>query len=150
MMYTVKARVDFEAAHRLYNANTYAEECRKNLHGHSYKVDVEISSTGLNNANMIIDFKLLKEILKSTIHDKYDHACILNQADPLCRAIQAECDKVVIVNSNPSAEWMAQEFYACIYTVLHNRFGDMYDIVSVSVQETENNIAVYKPEEVSK
>lgn len=149
-MNSVKARVCFEAAHRLYNADTYAEECRKNLHGHSYKVDVEISSTALNSANMVIDFKLLKEILKTTIHDKYDHSCILNRSDPLCEPIKSACDKVVVVDSNPSAEWMAQEFYACIYTALHNKFGEVYNIVSISVQETDNNIAVYRPEEVSR
>lgn len=144
MMYTVKARVDFEAAHRLYNANTYAEECRKNLHGHSYKVDVEVASTELNDANMVIDFKLLKSILKEVIHDKYDHSCILNSADPLCKPIQEFCEKVIVVDANPSAEWMAEEFCETIQQAMWDAHLIDAVVTRVSVQETENNIAIYE------
>lgn len=140
-MHIVETQVSFEAAHRLYDVNTYSSECRENIHGHSYKVKVKVSCDALNHAGMVIDFKLLKTIIASTIESKYDHSCILKSNDPLCKPIQENCKKVIIVNENPTAEYMAEIFFNQIQYALR----DCKDVkvYSVSVQETENNIATY-------
>ena len=143
-MYTVETTVSFEAAHRLYDVDTYAAECRENIHGHSYKVRIVVGSSKLNTAKMVIDFKLLKKIVKETIEDHYDHACILKWDDPLVQPIMDNCRKVIVVNDNPTAEYMAETFF--------NELSDRFDrddldvpvsVISVSVQETEHNIATY-------
>lgn len=142
----VKTTVSFEAAHRLYDVKTYSEECRNNIHGHSYKVTVVVSSESLNNANMVIDFKYLKELIHDSIETKFDHSCILKYNDPLCDPIVKYCEKVHVVDDNPTAEWMCKYFYNILQECLHD--NGIYDamIYEVAVQETENNIAIYRGE----
>lgn len=67
----ITKRFSFEAAHHLPN---YKGACH-NLHGHSYKVEVTIGGTIYEKGEkkgMILDFKDLKEIIKSEI-GRYDH-----------------------------------------------------------------------------
>lgn len=141
-MQTVETVVSFEAAHRLYDVATYSEECRDNIHGHSYKVKIIVGRDELNDAGMVVDFKLLKNIIRAEIEQKYDHSCILRTADPLAAPICENCKKVFLVDDNPTAEWMAKTFFENI-----NRYLTYEDpniqVLSVSVQETENNIATY-------
>lgn len=143
--YSLKTQISFEAAHRLYDVATYAEECRKNLHGHSYKVTVIVEASELNDAGMVVDFKLLKKLLRETIKDKYDHSCILKSNDPLCEPIKTNCDNVHIVDENPTAEWMAETF--CDEITQSLATAGLWPTVAVrrvEVQETENNIAIYE------
>lgn len=143
--HSIKTQISFEAAHRLYNADTYSEECRENLHGHSYKVTVYATAPKLNESGMVIDFKLFKKILRETIEDKYDHACILKSDDPLCEPIKQNCKKVIIVDNNPTAEWMAENFCDEITEgLVANRLFEIVAVSRVEVQETENNIAIYE------
>lgn len=145
--FLLKTQMSFEAAHRLYDVDTYSEECRNNIHGHSYKVNVYVTCDNLNDASMVVDFKLLKFILKSVVEDTFDHSCILVNTDPLCEAIEANCKKVHIVDNNPTAEWMAEHFFKCSNSALEESFSpNVYNVrvCKVEVQETENNIAIYE------
>ena len=144
-MYTLISTFSFEAAHRLYNVDTYSRECRLNLHGHSYKLTVYLGCTELNNAGMVIDFKLFKRIVNDTIIDRYDHSCILRECDPILPVIRDNCQKVYSYEESPTAEWMARWFFK----LLQDRFkleDPRLVLRKVSVQETENNIASYSEE----
>ena len=142
-MYSITTQFTFEAAHRLRTA--YTEACFKNLHGHSYKVEVEIASKVPNQDNMVCDFKKLKEILHHNIEEKYDHSCILHEDDPLAEPVRKNCDKVFLWQENPTAESMARRFYYDISTT--PAFKDLScDLVRVTVWETEHNMATYKPD----
>ena len=142
-MYSVETKVSFEAAHRLYDVNTYSEECRNNLHGHSYKVTVVVGRDELNDAGMVIDFKLLKKVIRENIEDVYDHSCILKSNDPIAPVIFDNCKKVHIVNDNPTAEWISKVFREILETKL-KEIDKKCKVISVAVQETENNIAISK------
>lgn len=142
----VKTQIDFEAAHRLYDVDTYSEECRQNVHGHSYKVTVIVGRKNLNRAGMVIDFKQLKEVLRDKIEKKYDHSCILKRTDPIASTIQDNCKKVYTVENNPTAEWMARSFYVEIKPYIQRIDSEVF-IKEIRVQETENNIAIYCPED---
>lgn len=142
-MYKLKTQVEFECAHRLYNVDTYSEECRKNIHGHSYKATVVVSRNSLNSAGMVIDFKLLKKIINEKIVDKYDHAIVLREADPVLDIINSNCDKVVHVPESPTAEWMAEIFYTGLEEAIKEIDSEIA-IVYVAVQETSHNIAIYE------
>lgn len=144
-MYSIKTQISFEAAHRLYDVATYSRECSDNLHGHSYKVNVIISCTKLNDASMVADFKAIKQILKKVIEDKYDHSCIIRECDPLKDAIVANCDKVHVVEGNPTAEWMAKLFADQIEAGI--AFCPELTVEQVEVQETEHNIAIWTRED---
>lgn len=67
-MLSVTKRFEFEAAHHLPD---YDGVC-SNVHGHSYKLYVTVGSKELNKG-MVIDFKMLKHIVKEFIVDVYDH-----------------------------------------------------------------------------
>lgn len=142
----VKTQVGFEAAHRLYDVDTYSEECRENVHGHSYKVTVIVGREELNKAGMVIDFKQLKEVLRSQIEQKYDHSCILKRTDPIAQIIKENCKKVYTVEHNPTAEWMARSFYVELKKYIQRIDSEVF-IKEIQVQETENNIAIYCPED---
>ena len=67
MQVTVTKRFTFEAAHFL---TDYDGECSR-VHGHSYIFDVTV--IGDPEADMIIDFKVLKKIVNDLVIDKLDH-----------------------------------------------------------------------------
>ncbi len=67
-MFEVKVRGDFAAAHIL---RGYEGNC-KNLHGHTWKVEVTIPSPTLDSIGMVMDFKVVKKKLKELL-DRLDH-----------------------------------------------------------------------------
>lgn len=64
-MHILKLTTNFSAAHQLTNA--YDKKCNASIHGHNWKVLIEITSSTLKN-NMIIDFTRLKEIVNELDH----------------------------------------------------------------------------------
>jgi 6-pyruvoyltetrahydropterin/6-carboxytetrahydropterin synthase len=70
MKVSVTKLFEFEACHHLPN---YDGDCR-NMHGHSYKLEVEVGGHVDEFSGMVVDFKDLKEVVKVKVLDKYDHA----------------------------------------------------------------------------
>ncbi len=64
-MYKLELEHHFSAAHQLKNA--FSKECNDFLHGHNWKVKVEIEAHYLVEG-MIIDFKKLKSIINELDH----------------------------------------------------------------------------------
>ena len=56
-MYHLKIHTYFAAAHNLIN---YQGDC-ENLHGHNWKVELEIVASQLNDIGIAIDFKQMKK-----------------------------------------------------------------------------------------
>lgn len=143
-MISLKVHFELETAHRLFNVNTYSEECRENLHGHSYRCDAEISRIDgkLDDSGMICDFKKLKEIVK-LLESKYDHSVIIKSDDPLCESLIKNCKKVNVVEINPTAEWMCQQFsYELNELFKMNRLE--IEVLSLEIAETSGNIAIWR------
>ena len=75
-MITVTKIFEFEAAHHLPD---YLGSCR-NLHGHSYKMEVEVSGYQKGKEplksypNMIVDFGDLKRVVYREVITKLDHS----------------------------------------------------------------------------
>ena len=61
--YSLKIVTDFAAAHLL---RDYAGVCNQ-LHGHNWKVEVEVTSTTLDQVGMGVDFKVLKEATRAEL-----------------------------------------------------------------------------------
>ena len=59
-MFEIAIKADFAAAHRLHG---YEGNC-KDLHGHTWKVEVALISDRLDPIGMVMDFKILKMRLK--------------------------------------------------------------------------------------
>ena len=65
---SVTCSFTFEAAHRL---PWHAGRCR-NLHGHSYRLDVTVSGP-LDANGVVIDFDVLSEVVRTQVIDDWDH-----------------------------------------------------------------------------
>ena len=74
-MLTVTKTVRFDAAHILTN---HQGLCR-NLHGHTYRLDVSVSQKPGDDSDMVMDFKDLKRLLEREILDYFDHAFIYDE-----------------------------------------------------------------------
>ena len=75
-MYTLTTMVEFSSAHTLVG---HSGPCKK-MHGHNWKVEVEITGEKLDKIGMVVDFK---EIRKATnlVVDELDHE-FLNNLEP--------------------------------------------------------------------
>lgn len=100
----------FEAAHRL---QRHDGKC-KNLHGHSYRVEVQIEGPIQASAEdtnpqygMVIDFGRLKEWWRP-LELRLDHRTIIESTDPLLRGLIALGVEVTEFYVPPTAENIAE------------------------------------------
>ncbi len=71
----------FDAAHYLPN---YEGKC-KNLHGHTWKLEVGVSGYAGGTTGMVIDFGELKEVVNREVISRLDHTLLNERVDnPTC------------------------------------------------------------------
>lgn len=97
MAYKLELLHGFNAAHSL--KDPYSSEC-KNLHGHFWRVKVEINTNQLKNG-MVVDFKKIKEIINSLDH-KYLNDIL--SFDPTAENIAKYLYDLIFDELNPSVE----------------------------------------------
>lgn len=135
-MIAVTKTVKFDAAHILTN---HAGLC-KNLHGHTYRVDVSVAQAPDDESDMVIDFKELKRIATETICDRFDHAFIYSTASEGEREIAAVVERhgmrTVAIPFRSTAENLARMFYCEMKSRIPN-------LASVKVWETADSCAEY-------
>ena len=126
----------FETGHALYG---YDGLC-KNVHGHSYKLNVTLIGTpreepGHVKNGMLIDFSDLKKIVKREIVEVFDHATVLNVSTPhkrLADEMEATGHKIVRVNYQPTCELLLVDFAEKIKDLL----PDGVTLFSLMLRET--------------
>ena len=113
----------FDAAHLL---RGYSGPCA-NLHGHRWKIDVEVCGklADLDETGILIDYKVLKSILKDILPDH----CFLNDIPEFQ------------VAKNPTAENLAVYLYAKLSDALPSNVN----LILVRIWESRNAYAVYQP-----
>ena len=122
--YKMKIVTDFAAAHLL---REYPGPCSR-LHGHNWKVEVEVTATRLDKIGMGMDFRDIKTATKEVI-DQMDHRH-LNELPPF--------DEI-----NPTAENIA----AHIYQKLVEKINDeRVSVHAVTIWETERACVSYTEE----
>lgn len=124
-MFELTINVNFEAAHYI---NNYSGKCSR-LHGHNWKVEVNIYGSKLDELGMLIDFRDLKSSVNK-IMLKLDHYC-LNEIEPFCRI-------------NPTAENIAQYIYEQLRET--QEFNQNVKLRFVKVWESLNSAAAYSQE----
>ena len=72
----ITKEITFDSAHMLSN---YNGKCN-NLHGHTYKLQIEVEGDVNTKTCMLIDFNELKEIINSNIMRMFDHALIFSDS----------------------------------------------------------------------
>ena len=134
-MLTVSKQCTFDAAHVLTN---HAGQC-KNLHGHTYRVIVEVAE-GPDGKDMVIDFKDLKQVLGEVILERFDHAFVYDKASvsecEIAAVIAKHGMKSVGLPFRSTAENLARFFFQEL-TVRVN-------VASVKVYETPESCAEYR------
>ena len=110
-MFTVTKSVKFDAAHVLTNHQGLC----KNLHGHTYRVEVSVAQPPDSTADMVIDFKDLKRISEEAILARFDHAFIYDSTSAAESEIAAVVAKhgmrAVALPFRSTAENLARHFY---------------------------------------
>lgn len=136
-MITVTKTVRFDAAHILTNHDGLC----KNLHGHTYRVDVTVTRPETAGMDMVIDFKELKRIATSVICDRFDHAFIYNTESEGEREIAAVVEKngmrTVAIPFRSTAENLSRLFF-------NDLKRQVPGLCSVKVWETVDSCAEYK------
>jgi 6-pyruvoyltetrahydropterin/6-carboxytetrahydropterin synthase len=122
-MYQVSVEGHFDAAHYL---RDYGGKC-ENVHGHRFKVVVNLKAAKLNKIGLAYDFVELKRHLGEVL-SRFDHTS-LNDVPPF--------DKI-----NPSSENIA----VTIYDALKGRFSGGVSLLSVEVWESPESCVTYRPE----
>jgi len=108
----------FDAAHRIAG---HPGKCAW-LHGHTYHLEVTVSSPTLNPLGMVMDFDDLRDAVRKAVLDLWDHATLLAADDPLgpaISAVQREApDRVVLLPGHPTAEVLTREAWTRIESQL--------------------------------
>lgn len=121
-MYELTVKDNFDAAHAL---RGYPGECRE-LHGHTWDVEVTVGGESLDEIGIVYDFKDLRRDLADVL-SPFDHA-FLNEVPPF--------DEL-----SPTAEHLAR--------VIHERLSRVVDprvrVLEVSVWESPIARLTYRP-----
>jgi 6-pyruvoyltetrahydropterin/6-carboxytetrahydropterin synthase len=103
-MYSVTKRIEFCYGHRLMD---YSGVCQ-HPHGHNAVVEVDIHADSLDKRDMVADFSDIKRVVKGWIDRELDHKMILRRDDPIADALRRLGEPVFLLDSNPTAERIAQ------------------------------------------
>ena len=114
----------------------------KNIHGHSYRLWVTIIGKVLEEENhvkngMVLDFSLLKKIVKPEIVDKYDHSLVLNANSPHAKIDFSAFEKVFLLPYQPTSENLVYDFVQ----VIKEKLPKNVDLHKVILSETANSYA---------
>lgn len=135
VMYIVRTEESFDSAHFLAG---YDGKCR-NIHGHRWKVVLEVSKEELDAGGMVIDFTDLKHELKNFV-DILDHSFIIEKNSLkyiTYKALKDEGFRIVEMDFRPTAE----NFAKYIFDEFRKKG---FDIRAVEVYETPKNSARYE------
>ena len=123
-MFEITVQAGFSSGHYLRN---YHGKC-ENPHGHNYRVLVTLIGEEVDHAGLLLDFKLLKQILRPTV-EFLDHQMI-NDLEPF-------------TTLNPSAENLARYFYEKTATQLHEMTSGRVRVKDCTVYKTNPSYARY-------
>ena len=123
-MFELTVERDFSSGHFLRN---YHGRC-ENPHGHNYKVRITLAGSELDQAGLLLDFKLLKQVMRPVI-DRIDHQ-MLNDLEPFTTV-------------NPSAENIARFFYEETNQQVSEMTGGRVTVKDCTIWETDTTSATY-------
>jgi 6-pyruvoyltetrahydropterin/6-carboxytetrahydropterin synthase len=123
-MYELTVEAGFSSGHYLRN---YHGRC-ENPHGHNYKVRVTLVGASLDAAGLLLDFKMLKQVMRPVI-DRIDHQ-MLNDLEPF-------------TTLNPSAENIAHYFYQQTNEKLAGMTSGRVRVKECTIWETDTTSATF-------
>lgn len=162
----ITVEVQIDAAHRI---PCHPGKCRF-IHGHRYRIVATFTANDLipdhamePDSGMVMDFSVLKGLLRRVIEEPFDHHLILWEKDDLLRngyldhllhtvggtlipsVFGADADNgLVVVPCIPTAENLARHWYDLLFASFHTD-GQRVRLESVTVWETPASSAEYRP-----
>lgn len=138
-MIYISRKVEFCASHRLHspvmsdaeNAKLYGRCNNVNGHGHNYTLEVTVSGSIDRDTGMVMDLKVLKDLLEREIVDRVDHK-------------NMNIDVDFLQNIIPTAENIVASFWQ----LLEGKLPDNCRLFEMRLWETDNNVAFYRGEGV--
>ncbi|MFZ3589543.1 6-carboxytetrahydropterin synthase QueD [Bacillus sp. DJP31] len=126
--YELNKDMHFAAAH--FVPHEEAGKCRQ-VHGHTYFVNVTVAGDELNKSGFLVNFQDLKRV----VHDRYDHTLLNDQTADFNGQ-----------NSNdfPTTEVVARKIWENIQSFLDTLLNKP-NCVQVLVRETPTSYVVYRP-----
>ena len=133
MQVAIFRKAHFNAAHRLFhpawdeqkNKEVFGICSHPNFHGHNYELDVKVSGELDPETGILMDLKVLKELIEEHVERRYDHKN-LNMDLPEFK------DKI------PTAENICIE----IYNILREQIDPRMDL-QIRLYETPRNFVEY-------
>lgn len=140
----ITRRLEFDAGHRI---PSHISQC-KHLHGHRYAIEVTLSgdiitTEGLSEQGMVMDYSEVKRIAKEQLVDAWDHAFLVYRGDRVLLDFLNSLPghKTVVLDSPPTAENLAM----IAFNKLDDAYCDLYAnhlrLERVRIYETPNNWA---------
>ncbi|MDD4527470.1 MAG: 6-carboxytetrahydropterin synthase QueD [Candidatus Margulisbacteria bacterium] len=116
-MWRLSVDKTFSAAHQLTKYNGPCE----NLHGHTWKIQIVVEGNKLDEAGMLMDFRVLKNQLQE-LTDKFDHK-FLND----------------LFKESPTSEFLSKH----VFQLLKKTLPTAVTLKEVSIWESESSKATY-------
>ena len=136
----ITKQFSFEMAHALRN---YDGLCR-NIHGHSYKMDITIVGQPLHDETspkngMVMDFGDLKRLVNEEIISLLDHALVLNNKtdNQLIEVLKQNYEKIVTVEFQPTTENLLN----FIAEKIKKRLPETVKLCRIRLRETDTSYA---------
>ena len=140
----ITKQFSFEMAHALRN---YDGLCR-NIHGHSYKMDITLAGQPLHDENspkngMVMDFGDLKRLVNEEVILLLDHALVLNAKTDaqLIEVLKQNYEKIVTVDFQPTTENLLNY----IAGKIQSRLPETVTLACVRLRETDTSYAEWIP-----
>ena len=133
MRVTVSRKAHFNAAHRLHvedwsedkNNEVFGKCCNPNYHGHNYELIVDVTGDVDETTGIVIDLKVLKDIIRDEIEEVLDHKN-LNLDIPYFKKVIPTAENICIF----------------IWDIIREKISNDKDI-SVTLYETPRNFVKY-------
>lgn len=129
----VTRKEHFNAAHRLHNAKWSDEKntevfgkCNNpNFHGHNYELEVKIIGEIQEDTGYVIDTKILSDIIKVNILEKFDH-----------KNLNLDVEEFKVLN--PTVENIAMVIYMILRPLLEKKYE-----LKIKLYETPRNFVEF-------
>jgi 6-pyruvoyltetrahydropterin/6-carboxytetrahydropterin synthase len=138
----ITRRLEFDAGHRIPNHNS---QC-KHLHGHRYAIEITLSgdiitTRGVSEEGMVMDFSDVKRIAKERVVDGWDHAFLVYRDDKAVLDFLNSLPghKTVVLEVIPTAENLARVAFDLLHDAYRDTFGNHLKLERVRLYETPNN-----------
>ncbi len=129
----VTRKEHFNAAHRLHNV-AWSDEKNKevfgkcnnaNFHGHNYELEVKIIGEIQEDTGYVIDTKILSDIIKVNILEKFDH-----------KNLNLDVEEFKVLN--PTVENIAMVIYMILRPLLEKKYE-----LKIKLYETPRNFVEF-------